>query len=78
MRGDPVTGSGLWCRTCALPARVEGEPELGKAVHAATGEELGPDGHPCAPVDFLLPSMLEAAAAAREAAARNRAALGFP
>lgn len=72
MRGDYVTESGPWCRTCCLPALVEGEPELGKAVHAGTGEELGPDGHQCAPVDFLLPSMLEASA-------RNRVAgFGFP
>jgi len=72
MRGDRNAESGLWCRRCALPARVEGDPRFGRAVHARTGEELGPDGHQCAPVGLLLPSM-------HEAAARNRVAgLGFP
>lgn len=67
-----TAAAGLWCRACGAAARIEGDAEMGRAVHAVTGEELGPDGHLCAPVGFVLPSMLDAAA-------RNRvAALGFP
>jgi hypothetical protein len=62
---------GPWCRHCALPARVEGEPELGRAVHAGTGQELGPDGHLCAPVGFWTAGM-------RIRRRASRVALGFP
>ena len=60
-----TAAAGLWCRACGAAARIEGDAEMGKAVHAGTGGELGADGHQCAPVDFLLPSMLEAAARRR-------------
>ena len=51
--GDPASpGTGLWCRACGQPARVEGDPEYGRAVHADSGEELGDDGHLCLPVEF--------------------------
>jgi hypothetical protein len=61
--------AGLWCRRCGLPARVEGDPEYGRAVHDGTGEELGPPGrHRCAPIDLHVPSMQAA----------RCAAIGFP
>jgi len=71
MRGDFTVEAGPWCRACGLPARVEGEAELGRAVHAGTGEEQGPDGHACAPIPFRTVAMLGAARA-------HVAALGFP
>jgi tRNA(Ile2) C34 agmatinyltransferase TiaS len=47
--------AGLRCRRCKEPARREGslllEEELRKAVHTATGNERGPDGHLAAPID---------------------------
>jgi hypothetical protein len=52
MQGDTLTAAGLWCRQCGLPARVLGEAELGRAVHAATGREQGGDEHVCAPIGF--------------------------
>lgn len=54
MTGDTLTtglAAALWCRKCGLPCRVEGDPELGMAVHDETGAERGPDGHYCAPID---------------------------
>lgn len=52
---SPATG--LWCRGCGRPARVEGDPELGRAVHADTGLELGDGGHLCAPIGFRTAAM---------------------
>jgi hypothetical protein len=45
--------TGWWCRHCGQPVRLEGagEPEMRKAVHAATGRERGPDTHLAAPQD---------------------------
>lgn len=44
----------LWCRTCderVILYMAPGLPaHLARAVHAATGDELGPDGHLAAPV----------------------------
>jgi hypothetical protein len=54
--GVATPGSGgTKCRKCDDPVRVEGEPFLGRAVHAATGEELGGDGHLAAPIDAGMP-----------------------
>ena len=43
----------LWCRTCGQPVALISDiilsPHLSKAVHTATGEEKGPDGHLAAP-----------------------------
>ena len=59
--GGSVSGAatGLVCRKCREPARLEGpgahgtpaERALARAVHAATGLERGPDGHVTAPLD---------------------------
>lgn len=54
------TGAPLWCRRCGQPARRDGDgdedPQLRRAVHAATGDERGgPEGHLVAPVDFEPP-----------------------
>lgn len=56
-----------WCRRCGKPVLVDdigdGEPELRRAVHAATRDERGgPEGHLAAPVDCEPPLW----AAARE------------
>jgi hypothetical protein len=32
------------CRKCREPVTVPGDPRWGKAVHAVTGQEAGPDG----------------------------------
>lgn len=54
-RRDGMTQTvALWCRRCGKPVRLEGpeaaEDDFRKAVHAATGEELGADdGHLAAP-----------------------------
>ena len=53
------TATGLVCRKCREPARLEGpgahggplERALARAVHDATGLERGPDGHVTAPLD---------------------------
>lgn len=52
----PGEGAGFWCRRCGKPVLVDdigdGEPELRRAVHAATGDERGgPERHIAAPVD---------------------------
>lgn len=39
------------CRICDEPVTVAGDPYIGKAVHKATGQEAGPDGHLAAPID---------------------------
>jgi hypothetical protein len=44
--------TGPWCSRCGLPVAVEGEPELGRAVHAATGREQGNGGHFAAPIEY--------------------------
>jgi hypothetical protein len=49
--GAADLASGTVCRRCFQRVAVEGDPEWGRAVHAATGSELGPDGHLVAPVD---------------------------
>lgn len=43
--------SGTVCRRCAERVTVTRDPELGRAVHASTGEERGPDGHIAASID---------------------------
>ena len=52
--GGIVTSEDLRCRRCGELVRLEGSPlvpeQLRKAVHAATGIEAGPDGHPAAPI----------------------------
>lgn len=63
-----AAATGTWCRACGQPARVEGDAELGRAVHARTGQETGPDGHLCAPIGFETAEM----------ARRHLAALGWP
>ena len=51
--------AGLWCRRCGQPVRLIGEEVVEdgfrKAVHAATGQERGPDTHLAAPVDYEPP-----------------------
>lgn len=61
------TGAQRWCRRCGKRVTVTGDdPQLGKAVHTATGSETGaPDGHLAAPMDYEPPIWK----AAREAAA---------
>lgn len=45
-----------WCRRCGKQVTISGsEPEISKAVHAATGLELGADGHLVAPIDHEPP-----------------------
>jgi hypothetical protein len=47
-----------WCRWCDEPATVARDaaisPSFGKAVHAATGLESGPDDNLAAPIDMQL------------------------
>jgi hypothetical protein len=40
-----AVGTGYWCKWCGEPVRLKGRnvfPELRRAVHAATGREVGP------------------------------------
>jgi hypothetical protein len=46
--GSPV----LWCRRCGKPVRPDDGPDGTRAVHTASGEETGTDGHHAAPVDW--------------------------
>jgi hypothetical protein len=67
-----------WCRRCGRPVLVDGggddEPELRRAVHAATGDERGgPEGHIAAPVDYEPPLW----AAARELRGQFRGLFDF-
>jgi hypothetical protein len=55
------------CRRCREPVTVQGDPQWGKPVHTATGNETGSDGHLAAPID----ADLVRAAMAREAAERS-------
>jgi hypothetical protein len=52
---DVVEGTAvaLWCRWCGKRVRLagDGEPEMRKAVHSASGRETGEDGHIAAPQD---------------------------
>jgi hypothetical protein len=45
----------LWCRRCGRPVKLTGnagtDAEYRKAVHAATGQEMGAYGHLATPVD---------------------------
>jgi hypothetical protein len=71
-------GAAWWCRRCGKPVRVDGaddgEPELRRAVHAATGDERGgPEGHIAAPVDCEPPLWR----AARELRAEFRGLFDF-
>jgi len=51
--------AGLWCRRCGQPVRLIGgeivEDGFRKAVHAATGQEMGDYGHRAAPIDHEPP-----------------------
>jgi hypothetical protein len=44
----------LCCRRCAEAVAVTGDAEWGKAVHTATRDEIGADGHLVAPIDTAL------------------------
>ena len=55
--------AGRVCRRCREPVTVQGDPQWGKAVHTATGKEIGSGGHVAAPID----ADLVWAAIAREA-----------
>jgi hypothetical protein len=44
-------GTGTVCRRCVQRVAVTGDPEWGRAVHVATGSELGANGHLVAPID---------------------------
>jgi hypothetical protein len=52
-------GTGWWCRRCGMPALAiggDGDPDLSRDVHAATGDERGgPERHLVAKVDFEPP-----------------------
>jgi hypothetical protein len=47
----PAYGGAWCCRKCRQPMTATGDPEWGLAVHTATGEELGGDGHLPAPIE---------------------------
>jgi hypothetical protein len=65
--GAPPPRAGRVCRTCREPVTVQGDPQWGKAVHTATGQETGSGGHITAPID----TGLVRAAIAREAGGRS-------
>lgn len=41
-----------WCRRCGADVITNGTSPLSRAVHAATGDERGPDGHLVTPVSI--------------------------
>jgi len=59
MSGDEVTQAAApqwWCRQCGKRVTISGgDPEISRAIHAATGRELGADGHLVAPIDHEPP-----------------------
>ena len=65
--GAPLRRAGRVCRTCGEPVTVQGDPQWGKAVHIATGQETGAADHIAAPID----AGLVRAAIAREASGRS-------
>jgi len=70
--GDGPALDGPWrCRWCREPVTVTGEPHLGKAVHTATGKELGPGGHLAAPIDVPLAQPAVTAGVAPDEGARS-------
>ncbi len=65
--GAPPPRAGRVCRVCRKPVTVQGDPQWGKAVHTATGQETGSGGHIAAPID----AGLVRAATAREVGGRS-------
>jgi hypothetical protein len=55
------------CRKCTQAVTVTGDPEWGPAVHTATDDEFGADGHLVAPID----ADIARAVMARRAGARR-------
>jgi hypothetical protein len=57
--GDGTEDTGWWCKRCGMPALAiggDGDPDLSRDVHAATGDERGgPERHIVAKVDFEPP-----------------------
>jgi len=66
-KGAKLARAARLCRKCREPVTVQGDPQWGKPVHTATGNETGSDGHLAAPID----ADLVRAAMAREAGERS-------